>query len=122
MLSYTSRSPATHSALFVSAARRGRYRAPADSESRLVREKAEVRRRVQSRAFSTSRISSSRISDRVGAGGALGASASRRIRRAAALPTQNTTKAMIAKLISALMKRPMLTVGAPAFWAASRVG
>lgn len=35
---------------------------------------------------------------------------------------KNMTNAIIIKLISALMKRPMLTVGAPAFWAASKLG
>src|SRR3954465_8605001 len=76
----------------------------------------------QERAFSRSRISSSRTSDRLGAGGALGASASRRMRRAGALQTQKTTRAIIRNLSSALMKRPILIVGAAAFWAASKVG
>ena len=73
------------------------------------------------RPLSSSRISSSKTSDRVGASGALGASASWRINFAAALPIQNTTKAMITKLIRACMNSPMLRVGAPAFWAVSSV-
>lgn len=64
---------------------------------------------VSGPVFSTSRISSSSTSERVGAGGALGAAASRRIKRAAALPTQNTTKAMITKLMRALMNKPTFT-------------